>query len=394
MPLKYNEVIRPCRVNLTHTELLEIGKQSADDRFKMHQLEDELDGIKKTYKARIEALDTACDLAAEKQKCGYEMRDTLCIWHYDIPTKGKKTLRRADTSEDVTVEIMDGNDSQHVMATIDAEAAQQAVAKATTPDPDAPAQLPTDLPPPTGSAPGVKSKRFREHYTSEAFSTPRCYEFASWLHRVFSVTGDLIAEQIDALLTKNPVEKAEFLAWLEEQPRPGSRLLARALRDRGLKTLAEVPAPDAAPDAAPVADPEPAPAEIPVEPWPEYENTDAFASALFTDDQCAEFAKLLHGIYYIFGTVDTSSENIEEGINDLLEGLPDIGAALFLGWLTERPRPGSAAVIAELRKREIVPAFPEPEKPKRKPRANRSGVVGCDADGDDLSDPDDNKAGQ
>ncbi|WP_043588464.1 hypothetical protein [Geminisphaera colitermitum] len=385
--MKYNEVEEMCRVTLTSDDLVKIGENAGDNGLKKTQLGSELERIKKDYKNRIEALAAEIELDHEKLRTKYEMRKTLCFWTYDTPKKGRKTLRRVDTGEVIRDEVMDGNDTQHVMATIDAEAATQAVAKAVTGDAGALPQLPADIAPPTGSAPGVKSKKFREHYTSEAFSTARCYEFASWLHRVFSVTGDLISEMVEEIIAKPETNRAEFLQWLEELPRPGSRVLARELRERGIKTLAEtvsVPAPE-----------KPAPAaELPLEPWPEVGDA-VLGSAIFDAETSGKFAEYLREIYYPFGTLDPSPENIEAGIDDL-SGIGDI-LSLFLQWIEEAPRPGGKAVSDALRKTGVVPPAVQTsadEKPSKPRRASRNGVVGCDADGDGLSDPEDNKNGQ
>lgn len=152
-PMKYNEVEEMCRVTLTSDDLVKIGENAGDNGLKKTQLGSELERIKKDYKNRIEALAAEIELDHEKLRTKYEMRKTLCFWTYDTPKKGRKTLRRVDTGEVIRDEVMDGNDTQHVMATIDAEAATQAVAKAVTGDAGALPQLPADIAPPTGSAP-------------------------------------------------------------------------------------------------------------------------------------------------------------------------------------------------------------------------------------------------
>lgn len=121
--LKRNECKRLCRYNYTPPERLEKGRELADEYNALHEVEAEIDRIKKEYKARTEAHEAKIAALAEQVRSGYELRETLCEYTYNEPKPGRKTLRRSDTMEIIAEEDMTGADTQAVMEEIDADAA-------------------------------------------------------------------------------------------------------------------------------------------------------------------------------------------------------------------------------------------------------------------------------
>ena len=51
------------------------------------------------------------------------MREYVCFWEFDVPTAGRKTLRKREGGEIVTEEEMTQRDRQMVMDIIDAQPA-------------------------------------------------------------------------------------------------------------------------------------------------------------------------------------------------------------------------------------------------------------------------------
>jgi hypothetical protein len=142
--LKRNECKRQCRYNYTRDERLEKGQCLADEYGALELVNADLERVKKDFKARIETHEAKIQDLAEKVRSGYELRETLCVYTYDEPKPGRKTLRRFDTQEVIAEEDMTGADTQHVMETIEEqvkEAGADGIVSA-HPFPDMPASKP------------------------------------------------------------------------------------------------------------------------------------------------------------------------------------------------------------------------------------------------------------
>lgn len=246
--LKYNECRRQCRYNFTQQEVNEIGKQAADDGHNKVMAEADLERIKKDYKARIEGYEAAIDAAFEKMRSGYELRETLCFFEYNKPRPGRKICRRADTLEVVGEEDMTGKDTQMVMEAVDAEAAD-----APEPKKEPMLVLPAGEPDvaPWPEPANIIAKK-DPIYGSEKFSTSSCELFSGLLRECFYLPGDStcanddeLREAVVGIVDQYKKEKhtlPDFLAWLEERPRPGARKVIAILREKDVKTPAEVSA--------------------------------------------------------------------------------------------------------------------------------------------------------
>ena len=130
MTLKYNEVMRQCRYNYTQDERLEKADALAREHSARNATNNDIERIKKDYKAREALHEAAIEKLVDQLNSGYEMREYLCHYTYDDPKPGRKTLRRCDTGEVVAEEDMTGKDTQMVMEKLDAEAAQDMAAEA------------------------------------------------------------------------------------------------------------------------------------------------------------------------------------------------------------------------------------------------------------------------
>lgn len=121
--LKRNECTRQCRYNFSPDERLERGRQLADEYQSLDSTNNDLDRIKKDFKARIEAHESRICNLAEQVRSGYELRETVCYWEFNQPVDGKKQLRRSDTMEVIETADMTEADKQLVMEAVDEAAA-------------------------------------------------------------------------------------------------------------------------------------------------------------------------------------------------------------------------------------------------------------------------------
>lgn len=142
--MKRNECKRQCRYTYSEQERGEKGRTLADEYAELEQVNTDFERVKKDFKARVETHEAKIGQLAEQVRTGYELRETLCVYTYDEPKPGKKTLRRADTEEVIAEEDMTGADTQHVMETIEdqvKEAGAEGIVSA-HPFPDMPASKP------------------------------------------------------------------------------------------------------------------------------------------------------------------------------------------------------------------------------------------------------------
>lgn len=89
-----------CRRQLTTGDKLEIANQMADAQNEVDRLTEELDGIRKDYKARIMSSEAAVRSCGNKLRTGYQMEDIECfleVW----PKQRVVKYIRTDTMEEV-----------------------------------------------------------------------------------------------------------------------------------------------------------------------------------------------------------------------------------------------------------------------------------------------------
>ncbi len=126
--LSANECLRQVRYNYDQTERIEKGFSLAESMNHFASTEEELARVKKDYANRLDGIQAQIDLFKECFTTGYEMREYVCFWEFDVPAPGRKTLRKREGGEIVTEEEMTQRDRQMVMDIIDAQAAAEPTA--------------------------------------------------------------------------------------------------------------------------------------------------------------------------------------------------------------------------------------------------------------------------
>ncbi|HLP01465.1 MAG TPA: hypothetical protein VK163_05520 [Opitutaceae bacterium] len=139
-PLAANEVRRQLRYNYTPDERREKGQQLADTHIKLGSVNEELDRVKSEYKSRITTLENEIGLLSTQVSTGYEMREYVCAYKYDHPSKGRKSLYRVEPPQDlICEEEMTIADRQTILESIEKQAAEeQAKSGKPTEKPEAP----------------------------------------------------------------------------------------------------------------------------------------------------------------------------------------------------------------------------------------------------------------
>jgi len=123
--LAANECLRQVRYNYPDAELIEKAKALSAQLNSYAATENELARVKKDYASRLDVTQAQIDQLKECVQTGYEMREYVCFWEFDVPTAGRKTLRKREGGEIVTEEEMTQRDRQMVMDIIDAQAANE-----------------------------------------------------------------------------------------------------------------------------------------------------------------------------------------------------------------------------------------------------------------------------
>lgn len=125
-PLAQNEVRRQLRYKYTPDERREKGQQLADTHIKLGAVAEEFDRVKSDYKARTGALENDINSLSTQVSTGYEMREYVCAYKYDFPSKGRKTLFRVEPPQDLIVEEeMTIADRQTILESVDKQAADE-----------------------------------------------------------------------------------------------------------------------------------------------------------------------------------------------------------------------------------------------------------------------------
>lgn len=101
------------------TEMAALGRQMASKCQDRQRLEDQLASIKKDFGAKIQSVELEVDLAAQKLRDGFEMRNTPAYVIFNSPTPGRKSFYRerpdsltAIPEDFIREEAMDATDFQ------------------------------------------------------------------------------------------------------------------------------------------------------------------------------------------------------------------------------------------------------------------------------------------
>ncbi len=114
----------PLRYTLNTTELGAYAKEAAEHSHELALLEAELTDTRKRLQARIAHLETEGGRLLSAIRAGHEIRSVECVVTFDAPSKGKKTIVRADTMEEVAVEPMTDDDRQMTIEEVTAAPVQ------------------------------------------------------------------------------------------------------------------------------------------------------------------------------------------------------------------------------------------------------------------------------
>lgn len=112
------------RVTLTDTEIIAYSKEAADANAAVKSLEADLNHLKKSMQAKIDAQKALGDIRSECIRNGYELRDVPCADVLEFPHRGKKTTFRLDTLEPVSEGMMTDSEKQRMMRFDEAQAAK------------------------------------------------------------------------------------------------------------------------------------------------------------------------------------------------------------------------------------------------------------------------------
>ena len=91
-----NETIRILRVAFTDAQILELGRNLAEEHNVMSQTNSDFDRVKSEFKSKLSASEAKIVDLSNKVSTGYTMKDVKCLWILDIPKPGQKTLVRID----------------------------------------------------------------------------------------------------------------------------------------------------------------------------------------------------------------------------------------------------------------------------------------------------------
>ena len=97
---------RHLRCKFNNEELLNIGKELAENNNALAALENDKASVVSDFAARIKAAEAHVSIAANKISSGYEFRDVPVTITMPAPAPGKKLIVRDDTGEQVAVEDM------------------------------------------------------------------------------------------------------------------------------------------------------------------------------------------------------------------------------------------------------------------------------------------------
>ncbi len=234
--LAANECLRQVRYNYPDAELIEKAKALSATLNHYAATENELARVKKDYGARIDVTQAQIDQLKECVQTGYEMREYVCFWEFDVPAPGRKTLRKREGGEIVTEEEMTQRDRQMVMDIIDAQAAAEPTPQVERLALPAPKEWPT--------AP-IEVILTEEQANAESFfSHDQTADWSVRLREIFTDykmgepakirTKDEAAEYAISLIENQPDAELQRMAeWLTTGPRaniPGTEWLASEIQ--------------------------------------------------------------------------------------------------------------------------------------------------------------------
>jgi hypothetical protein len=122
--LAANECRRQVRYDYTPNERIAKATGLAESLNRYTATENEKKRIAKDYDARLDIIQAEIDQLNNSVLSGYELREYLCRWSYDEPTRGRKTLRKVEGGEIVAEEDMTERDRQMIIEIIDSQAAK------------------------------------------------------------------------------------------------------------------------------------------------------------------------------------------------------------------------------------------------------------------------------
>lgn len=93
-------------------ELLALGDDLARAADNVREIESRKKELTATISAELKAANGKVFTLAGKVKDRFEMREVPCIAYFGVPRAGLKTIRRADTGEDVRTDSMTAEEMQ------------------------------------------------------------------------------------------------------------------------------------------------------------------------------------------------------------------------------------------------------------------------------------------
>ena len=234
--LSANECLRQVRYNYPDAELIEKAKALSDQLNHYAATENELARVKKDYGARIDVVQAQIDQLKECVQTGYEMREYVCFWEFDVPTAGRKTLRKREGGEIVTEEEMTERDRQMVMDIIDAHAAAEPTPQVERLALPAPKEWPTAV---------TEVILTEEQANAETFfSHNQTADWHEWLREIFTDyemgepakirTKDEAQKYVISLIdNEHDAELGRMVEWLGTGPRfniPGVEWVASEIQ--------------------------------------------------------------------------------------------------------------------------------------------------------------------
>jgi hypothetical protein len=103
---------RNLRCKFTNDELLVIGKELAEHNGSLAALENDKARVVSDFAAKIKGAEAHISIMANKISTGYEFRDVPVTITMHTPVVGRKTIKRDDTSEQVSIEDMTPDELQ------------------------------------------------------------------------------------------------------------------------------------------------------------------------------------------------------------------------------------------------------------------------------------------
>lgn len=115
MPNHVEETSEYLRYDFTKEELSAIASKMARDHQSAQKLEEEKKVVVAQFKSNIEALISQISEASRLLTNGYEHRNVDCLWMFNNPQDGIRTMVRKDTGEVVRTAKMSTEEMQETL---------------------------------------------------------------------------------------------------------------------------------------------------------------------------------------------------------------------------------------------------------------------------------------